>query len=177
MIVAITGTPGTGKTRVATALADLLSYEYVDVNAVAVEEGVETAQDPARDALAVEPDSLVGALADGMSEDAVLDGHLSHHYPADVTVVLRCRPDELRKRLQEKGWNTEKIRENVEAEVLDILLQQAVSMRDTVHEIDTTGKTPESVAESVKKIIDGDDDTHQPGRVQWDMETYLGDTR
>lgn len=176
MIIAVTGTPGTGKTSVATLLADMLGYEYVAVNDVVNAASVETRPDPDRDTLAVDPDNVVAELQRVVADDAVLDGHLSHHFPADITVVLRCHPDELGTRLQNKGWEQDKIAENVEAEVLDVVLRQAVDQRDRVHELDTTGKTPEQVAEAVKKIVTHPEtDASEPGTVSWDMEQYYGD--
>lgn len=174
MIVTVTGTPGTGKTAVSERLADLLDYQYVAVNEVAADlPGTET--DPERHTLAVDTTALVERLQEKVPDDAVLDGHLSHHFPADVTVVLRCSPVELEQRLQAKGWGVDKVAENVEAEVLDLVLQQAVTLRDDVYEVDTTGKTPQEVAEEVKKIVQHPGDTdHAPGNVQWDMEQFYG---
>lgn len=171
MIIAVTGTPGTGKTSVARELADMLGYAYVDVNAVANRDTVETAEDQERGATAVDVDSLVDALAAEVGDDAVLDGHLAHHVPADLTVVLRCAPDELEERLVAKGWAVEKIQENVEAEALDLLLQEAVARREHVAEVDTTGKPPEAVAETVREMVaDGIPDAYRPGHVDWSRE-------
>ncbi|MFB6166721.1 MAG: adenylate kinase family protein [Candidatus Nanohaloarchaea archaeon] len=174
MIVAVTGTPGTGKTSVAEELAELLSCEYVDVNSCSERSDVEVERDEERGAEAVDVDSLVDALEDEVEDDAVLDGHLSHHFPADLTVVLRCEPGELRARLEEKGWSEEKIEENVEAEVLDLILQEAVSERERVAEIDTTGKEPREVAKRVKRLVDMGEvpDENLPGQVDWTGEYY-----
>ncbi len=177
MIIAVTGTPGTGKTTVAERLADALDHEYVAVNAVAQEAAVETVPDPARGATAVDTDSLVAHLQDRLGKDAVLDGHLAHHYPADVTVVLRCHPDELRDRLQEKGWDDDKIAENVDAERLDLILQQAVAQRETVYEVDTTDRSAEDVVDTVRTlVVDGDGEQHRPGHISWPLDSRPGDT-
>lgn len=177
MILAITGTPGTGKTAVSRAAADLLGYDYVAVNDIAAGADVESVHDPGRDATAVDTDTLVAALQERIEADAVLDGHLAHHYPADITVVLRCAPAELGQRLRAKGWSGEKVEENVEAEVLDVLLQQAVALRDPVYEIDTTGAAPEQVVKAVKKLAAHDPDAEEryaPGHVDWDLDAYYG---
>ncbi len=167
MIIAVTGTPGTGKTAVAQELAALLDYDYVDVNAFADRDEVATDEDVERGATAVDIESLVDALVADIDDDAVLDGHLAHHVPADLTVVLRCAPETLRERLREKGWGEEKIRENVEAEALDLILQEAVAAREAVAEIDTTGSEPVRVAETIKEMADGVPEEHRPGMVDW----------
>ncbi len=173
MIIAVTGTPGTGKTAVSQELADRLDYAYVDVNQVAERAAVETDRDPERDATAVDVDSLVTALEDEVGDDTVLDGHLSHHFPADLTVVLRCSPDELEHRLAEKQWGAEKIDENVAAEQLDVLLQEAVTRRDRVAEIDTTGTPAAAVAETLADVVAAGQvpEELQPGHVSWQVDT------
>lgn len=170
MIIAVTGTPGTGKTSVSSKLAELLGYRYVDVNEFAERADVETEVDEERGTVAVDVDSLVDALEREVGDDAVLDGHLSHHFPADLTVVLRCEPSELEGRLGEKGWDEDKIDENVEAEVLDLILQEAVEEREKVMEIETTGKDAEEVAEEVRSAVEtGEiDERLAPGNVEWE---------
>lgn len=168
MIIAVTGTPGTGKSSVAEALARRLDYTLVDINDVVDRPEVETAPDPDRDATAVDVDTLVGVLQREVPRDAIIDGHLSHRFPADLTVVLRCDPGELHDRLAAKGWDEDKIAENVEAEALDIILQEAVAERDRVAEIDTTGAEPDDVAARIAEIADDEIPPDlQPGHVDW----------
>jgi adenylate kinase len=51
-------------------------------------------------------------------ELTLIDGHLAHHVPVDALVVVRCHPDELRKRLSQRGYSAGKIQANVEVEML-----------------------------------------------------------
>ena len=57
-------------------------------------------------------------------ESFVVEGHLACEFgvPADAVVVLRCDPRVLKKRLEERKYPVEKIRENVLAELLDYCL-------------------------------------------------------
>ena len=48
----------------------------------------------------------------------LIDGHLAHHVPVDALIVVRCHPDELRNRLGQRGYSSEKIQANVEVEML-----------------------------------------------------------
>lgn len=154
MRVALTGTPGTGKTTV----ADLVETDLavVHLNDVIREEDLSTGRDAERDSLVADLDALRERFAD--REDVVFESHLAHHLPVDRVVVLRCHPDELTERLQGRGWTGEKVAENVESERLDLLLSEAVAEHglDRVYELDTTGRPPEAVAQDVAAVLAGE---------------------
>jgi adenylate kinase len=63
----------------------------------------------------------------------------------DVAWVLRCDPDVLRGRLQRRGYSTGKVVENLEAEALDIILQEALDMGAPVLQRDGTRRSPEAL--------------------------------
>jgi adenylate kinase len=178
MQIALTGTPGTGKTTV----ARLLPYRVIDINAL-VREGLNLGTDPERgcleadmDALALrlkEMDSDTDADSAGSTDNrdiSILEGHFSHFF-ADWAIVLRLAPEVLRGRLEERGYSQGKIRENLEAEALDVVLVEAVENCSRVDEIDTTGRSPQEVAELMIKIIKGDLRL-PPGQVSW-LEDYI----
>ena len=159
--VAVTGTPGVGKTTVARLLADELGAEYFDVTG-AVREGASAGYDEERGV----PVADVEALRDSVPEgDVVLDGHTAHLLEPDAVVVLRCAPDVLRERLEERDWSDEKVRENVESEALDIVLAEAVETDASVYEFDTTGETPEETVERTVRALEDDQERH--GVVDW----------
>ena len=96
-VVALTGSPGTGKSTLASRLKkhglNVITVEEIarDVNAFSQSEtGIE-----------VETSKLVHWAWDG-GEDCIIDGHLSHHCSIDAIIVLRCHPSELRQRLRQR---------------------------------------------------------------------------
>jgi len=95
----------------------------------------------------------IGEIGDG--EDIIVEGHYAHEMPVDIVIVLRCHPDELRKRLEKRGYGERKIRENMEAEAMGLITAEALSYygKDKVFEVDTTNKEVESSAEEVEHII------------------------
>jgi len=127
--------------------------------------------DPERGCLEADMDALSGHLAslDG-NEPMILEGHFSHHF-AEWAIVLRLSPAALRTRLEGRGYSQAKIRENLEAEALDVILVEAVEMCRRVDEIDTTGRSAAEVAAMIENIIEGR--LHlPPGQVDW-LEEFL----
>lgn len=166
MIVALTGTPGTGKTTV----SGLIPYRVIDLNELIQEIGLYESYDEKRDTLIVDEEKMsteVGQIIRELKDDVVVvEGHLAHHIPSDLIIVLRAHPRVLIDRLQDRGYSESKIRENAEAEALDVILVEALEENENVQEVDTTDKTPSEVAEIIKNIIEGG--TKYPyGKVDW----------
>lgn len=153
--VALTGTPGTGKTSVANRVDDSLDTGVIHLNDVIKEEELYTGRDEERDSLIADTDAIEAYLGDW---SGLLDSHLSHHFDADAVIVLRCAPAELTERLVERGESEAKAAENAESEALDIVLSEAVQSHGegSVYEIDTTGRTVAAVADDVVDALCGD---------------------
>ncbi|WP_048058213.1 adenylate kinase family protein [Pyrococcus yayanosii] len=151
MLIAVTGTPGVGKTTVAKLLAEKLGYEYVDLRRFVLERGIGELK---YDELEVEVDELAYHVERELKgKRAVLDGHLSHLMPVDLVIVLRAHPKLIGKRLTARGYSREKVGENVEAELVDVILVEALDEHENVIEVDTTGKRPEEVVEEILDLI------------------------
>ena len=167
MQIALTGTPGTGKTTV----AGLLPYTAIDINAL-VKGGMNFGIDPERGCLDADMDALADHLAKlDCDEILILEGHFSHHF-ADWSIVLRLSPGVLGPRLKARGYSAQKIQENLEAEALDVILIEAAELCSRVDEIDATGKSPQEVAELVARIIQGRLKL-APGQVDW-LNDFFG---
>ncbi|MES3517420.1 MAG: adenylate kinase family protein [Natronomonas sp.] len=157
MRIAVTGTPGTGKT---TATRQL-DRPVLHLNELIEDENLSTGTDEERGSLVADIDGLrrhVEQVDDETDGVVVFESHLAHHVAADRVVVLRCHPTELTERLESRAGTTDrKITENADAEALDVVLSEAVEGHglDSVYEIDTTGKEPEAVAEAIEAVIDG----------------------
>lgn len=151
MRLAVTGTPGTGKT----SATELLDLPVIHLNDVVREEGLWSERDEERDTLVVDLDACREHLGDW---EGVLESHLAHHFEADRVAVLRCRPDELERRLLDRGESAAKAAENRESEALDVILGEAVAEHGTerVYEIDTTDLTPEEVAAELVAVAAGE---------------------
>ena len=169
MRVALTGTPGTGKSTAADLLADERGIEAIHLNDEIRERELWSERDAERDSLVADFDAVEEWLGD---REGVLDSHLAHHFDADRVVVLRCQPEKLERRLLDRGEPAAKARENAESEALDVILAEAVDRHGEgrVYEIDTTDRTPEEVAAEIGAVIDGE---REPSAGEVDFTRYL----
>lgn len=160
--IAVTGTPGTGKTTITEKLVDR-GYKVIHLTEFFEENDIGKEVEGERE---IDIEEIKESLErKEFDEGAVIEGHLSHHYPVDFCVVLRCQPEELRERLSGRDYSEEKVEENIEAEKIDIILSEAVQKQETVIEVDTSGKSvEESVEDIIEKIEDGKSDY---GNVDW----------
>lgn len=156
MRIGITGTPGAGKTTAAKALAHVLGYVYLDVRQLIDDKKWFYVRRGDR-----EKTVYLTKLKKGLSyrlkkyDDVVLDSHLlcEFYLPVDVMVVLRCEPEQLRKRLAKRKYAKPKTEDNVLAEALDYCLVRAESVYPKVVQVDATN--PVTVGALWDKIRQG----------------------
>lgn len=168
MRVAVTGTPGTGKTSATELLETDLAV--IHLNDRIKQEGLTSSHDEQRDSAIVDMDAVREFLAG--REDVVFESHLAHRFDADRVVVLRCHPEQLEQRLTERDESEASIAENAESEALDIVLSEAVNRygRENVYEIDTTGRAIRAVAADIESVIAG---TREPSAGTVSFTEYL----
>lgn len=162
MLIGLTGTPGTGKTSVSNLLEEEYGYKIIHLNELIREEHLYSEVDTKRNAVIADMDKVTAHVTDltcgpnsnGETNDkiTILESHLSHHI-ADTVIVLRASPDELRKRLSKRKYPPTKIKENVEAEALDVILVESFEWCDQVFEINTTERKIREVAKDIVEII------------------------
>ena len=152
MIIAVTGTPGVGKTTVSKLLAKELGYQYVNLRDYALKKGLGEMKG---DELELDVDELAENFErDFREKNVIVNSHLSHYMPADLVVVLRAHPRLIAERLKERGYSREKLGENVEAELVDVILVEALEENENVIEVDTTGKSPEEVLGEILELLE-----------------------
>jgi adenylate kinase len=167
--VALTGTPGTGKSSVARQLP--AAGPVIEVRSLALELG--TGRRLGRGVAEVDMTRLRRTFRSYMRlhPSGVVVGHLAHFLPVDRVVVLRCHPTELARRLRRSGRPLREREANVLSEVLDLILVEALGERRPVHEIDTTGRSVAAVARSVGAVV------RRPGPARYGRLHWLADPR
>ena len=148
MIIAITGTPGTGKTELGKELA-LRKMNVIFLSDFIRENGLLGEYDGEMGTYDVETEELDAALEEFsvLPETYYAEGHLSHFLTCSAVIVIRCDPDVLAARLAERGYGEEKVKENVQAEILDVILCEADSSDIPVYELDSTSRTSGELAD------------------------------
>jgi len=176
MLIGLTGTPGTGKTSVSMLLEKKKGWEVIHLNELIKEKHLYNEVDEKRDAVIADLELVKAYITETIPENEeiqILESHLSH-YLVDTAIVLRVHPHELEMRLKSRNYSEEKIKENIEAEALDVILVEAFEWCAKVYEVNTTGKGIEEVEKDVEKIIDSilsrneaELAEYEPGSINW----------
>ena len=158
--LAIAGTPGVGKTSVARIIAEKVGGLQVDLSELVVSEGLYEYFDDQTGSYVIDEARVsrrVREICSGGKPVVV-----ATHYPevldeviVDKVAVLRLNPVVLWDRLRSRGWSDKKVAENVMAEVLSVVLSNAISKFgvERVVEVDTTGRSIIEVADEVLERV------------------------
>jgi adenylate kinase len=154
LIICISGTPGTGKTVIATELKNLTNANMISVNSLIKKGIIKHTWDNKRKTKIVDVVEAERAVRKRLKPGInIVDSHYSHLMKCDICVVLRTNPAVLMKRLKERRWKKEKIRENVMAEILGEIAIEAKDKGNNIIEIDTSKTSPERVAGKIKSAL------------------------
>jgi len=162
VIYALTGVPGSGKSSVARELESrgykIIRFEDLSADAVVGYDEDSAIVDVGR--IRLQPGSK--------QEDcmAIVVGHLAHELDVDAVIVLRADPSTIEERLRARGYSEKKVKENAEAEAIDVITIEALEKGKVVYEIDTRGIGIKEVADRVEEIIKGKREGKGGGEVE-----------
>ena len=147
--IVVSGVPGTGKTTLSKKLSKRLNFYYLDVHKIIFKYKLSEGYDRKRKTKIIDTDKLNKKLIleiknlrkNKKHKGIIIDSHLSHYLPrryVDSCVVTKCDIKELSKRLKKKKFHQSKIKENIEAEIFDVCLNEAKERGHKVMIIDST---------------------------------------
>jgi adenylate kinase len=183
----ITGTPGTGKTLLAKKLGKKLNSRIIFLNELIREENHILGYDEDRDTSIANFKTLIPRLKELIKnykkekniDLIIIEGHYSDVVPKkliDYAIALRCHPDELNRRLKERDYREQKIKENIQAEILSECTTYLIDkeIKSPILEIDTsTGNFNEIVDNLHKIFVNGCGfEIYELGKVDWLDEIY-----
>lgn len=129
MKIGITGTPGIGKTSVSKQLAEFYKTKPLNEKEFALKEGIGSF-DVDENELVVPLPLLEEKLNKFLKKkrNVVVEGHLLCEIKAkfDYLVLLKCDPELLELRLEERGYKAEKIQDNVFCEGIEYCKKHAL---------------------------------------------------
>ena len=160
-VIAVSGTPGVGKTAVAKELSHKLNAIYLNLSNVVIEKKLYSEYDSERGTYVIDEEKLRSYIR-GMTRQSrklvIVDSHYGEIVDDDLLIkifVLRLDPRILLKRLLSRSWPPAKIKENIESEILGICTVNALSEHpeSKVCEIDVTGKSVDDVVAEILNIL------------------------
>lgn len=174
-ILLISGTPGTGKTTLAKIVCKKQDFKYINLTTLVVKERLYEKTDEIRKTKIVDENKVKAFLKNIVEKSdrkIVLDSHIADIVPSNIlmkAIILRSDPDVLVERLKQRGWVWEKILENVQAEILDVCLIEALTAypKELIYEIDTSSLNMENSVKAIIDIISGKGEKYRYGKINW----------
>ena len=170
-VIGITGSPGTGKKTVGRIIAKALGWKLVHLNRLAISSGAVINRD--RQGFTVDPEKLRAITIQVIrGRHVIVVGHLLpailYRGEVDFVGVLRCEPMELERRLAPREYYSEKVKENVSSEILDVCLMDALQRfgSERIGEFDTTQTQAKAVAAEIVETHKGKT-PRRIGRINW----------
>ncbi|XP_002158154.1 adenylate kinase isoenzyme 6 [Hydra vulgaris] len=155
--ILITGTPGTGKSTLAMELSQQTGFEFVNINELAKQEDLYDGYDVRLDCKILDEDRVIDELESKMSEGKVIvEYHGCDFFPErwfDIVFVLRTDTNILYKRLENRNYTLEKIKENVQCEIFQTLLEEALESynKNIVYELQSN--STEDMERNIEQIM------------------------
>ena len=150
-VILITGTPSVGKTTIAQKLSDKLEALYINLGLLVYQNNFHRGYDEKRKTIIIDEKKIkekIKIIFDTTEKKMiVIDGHYAASVVpkkiVTIAFVLRRNPVELKKLLEKRNFHQNKLKENLESEILDICLIDTLSEieKNKVCEIDLTGKS------------------------------------
>ena len=157
MIIAVSGTPGCGKSTFSKRLADLVYYKHIELTEFIKEHKLADEFDEFDQSLVVDTIKLNNALKKYINPDTnyIIDGHLAHDLGVvDGCIICTCDIKILNKRLLARGYAPEKVRENLDSEIFQICYTESIENELTTEKIDCSADlTDEEIKTTFEKLL------------------------
>lgn len=152
----ITGNPGVGKHTVAKQLAKRLSLDLIDINEVAIQEGV---FEESGETFDVDVKKLKKILGKIITKNSLVVGHLAPYVisrkQVKIAVVLRKDPYKLISVYEKRKYSHEKAIENLGSEILGVTYYDSINEfgSDMTFQMNTTGKSVSTIVKKIEELF------------------------
>jgi len=143
-LIVISGTPGTGKSTLAKKLVKEKGYYHLDLHKYYKQ--ISLRYDKPSKSYVVDEKKFLNLVQEELKLHAkekgiVLDTHIAHYLPkrmVNLCIITICSDlKELEKRLKKRGYSKAKIRENLDCEVFQVCLAEALERDHKVKVVET----------------------------------------
>ena len=157
VVIAITGSPGVGKTTISDMLASQ-GWKVNNIAELAKTFDCEGDYDELMGCVEIDIHKLAERFLMEPNDNLIIDGHLAHFLAVDAIVILRCEPSQLRARLESRGYTQSKINANLEWELIAGTWSEIVEFDIDVPilELDSSTLSAEELIKRLLDWIDGD---------------------
>ncbi|MBS3163184.1 AAA family ATPase [Candidatus Woesearchaeota archaeon] len=141
--IIVSGSVGTGKTIIAKKLAKILKADYINITELVKKNkiGKYNRKYNSYEVNIKKLNNFLIKIIKKSRENLVIDGHLSHYLPkkyADLCIICKCNIKKLKKRLENRGYSSKKVRENLDVEIFDVILEEAKDRKHKIIVVDTS---------------------------------------
>jgi adenylate kinase len=179
--IIITGSPGTGKTTLSKIIAKKINAELISLNELVISKNFIENYDKERDTYVADFAKLKKFVLTQIEkakkqhiENIIIEGHFADIIPnkyIEKVIILRTHPDILKERLKKRGYKENKIKENIQAEILgnctNYILQKELTC--PIYELDTSITSISQTSKLIIKMIKNKNisDSYDVGNLDW----------
>ncbi|HLD39950.1 MAG TPA: AAA family ATPase [Candidatus Nanoarchaeia archaeon] len=159
VLIAISGSPGVGKSTLAKFLIKKLKFDRLDLHHHY--KRISNSYNRSKQSYDVDYSKFEKLVKEKLAEakkGLIIDSHISHLLPkkmVDLCIVLVCSDlKKLEKRLKARNYSKKKIRENLDAEIFQICLTEAEEKGHTIIVSDTArGMNKNKILSAVNAVL------------------------
>lgn len=170
--IGITGNPGTGKKTISKLLANKIGYELINLNKFAKENNA--LEHSSKNIDIIDTKLVQKILEPKLSDRTILVGHFLADIISpnniDIVIVLRCSPIELIKRYTKRGYEKDKIKNNLITELIGVISYECLEKfgEKKIIELDTTSIGSEDTATIIMSILNSKE--YKRNDIDWTSE-------
>jgi len=145
-----------GKTSHCESLAESTGLKHLSVNDIVKERGCHDGFDEEFKSWIVDEDKLLDSIEDEVKQGGyIIDWHACDLFPKswiDLVVVLRTDSTLLYDRLKARNYPEAKLQENLDAEIMQVLLEEARDSYDEEIIVELTSDSSDEIESNVERI-------------------------